>query len=715
MRRNTRWRSPYALKLDRFLSGRLGRQILVYFVFVITIFLILFGIAYLLRIPLGTKGENFWTMLSFFYQGVDGALPENRGFAYIVNFFGAILLGGILIAAITNFLLSNRDKAEKGLLRYRLSGHSVFIGYHDSMIPLIRSVITQNRYAVILSELPFAETKDQVVSRLRSDDLNKQIDLKKQINDCIKKIKSVKEKISGEKDEETLKYFEKDLKKFEQELEKHEQEFETLENKFKELEKAIDSRLIVYHGQRTDFEDLESLRINDANEVYIFPDPSVSDTDSTNLEVVEQISLLCEGRVPKLKCTTLFQQNAVVTCFERSDINDQIKKSLDFSPVIYGDAIARALLSGEVYKNETYYSWHLDRDGIYENSDDRVHFFIIGLGEIGQALFAEAVRQLHFPNFNRTKSTITLVGEQADIDSIKRRYREFFAVMDNSPLFSYLGDFLDISVQTIPIECTQDLDLALNCAIDDPNEIVTVAVCLEHSAEALKQAISLPRCVFDNRESVQVWLYKPDSDSLAKLIGKEKDSFYSNIILFGEPDKLFGSQDVQKLSKRDLIRAQRVNYVYKNGKNPQDLPSGDEWEKTWVRGDKGWDSLSFRKKLSNYNCAYSIPVRMRSLGFNDINEFYISDEQLDTFSRVEHNRWVAENLIGGFRPPFYEERENMRKDRNLKEQNKDRLIHLDLCSSDDLLTNAEGIDVREYDKAIVKNIPLILQEIVENE
>ena len=39
----------------------------------------------------------------------------------------------------------------------------------------------------------------------------------------------------------------------------------------------------------------------------------------------------------------------------------------------------------------------------------------------------------------------------------------------------------------------------------------------------------------------------------------------------------------------------------------------------------------------------------------------------------------------------------------------ERLVHLDLCSYDDLLPDANGIDVRDYDKAIVKIIPLILK------
>ena len=246
MRKKTHLRSLKVLGLDRALSGGMGRQILLYFIIVVATFLFLFGIALIIGIPKSDTTEGFgkfWSMLFYFYDGgLEGTDTTGRWFVYLVNIIGSILMGGILIATITNYLQSNRDKAEKGLLRYRLSNHTIFIGIHESMFPLVRTVLGGNGYVVILSELPLSEAKDKIISGLKG---------------------------------------------------------------------SIDSdHLIVYHGQRTNPDELATLRLNDAKEVYIFPDATFPDTDSVNLDVVNDISNLCSAKDgKKLKCTAIFQQD----------------------------------------------------------------------------------------------------------------------------------------------------------------------------------------------------------------------------------------------------------------------------------------------------------------------------------------------------------------------------------------------------------------------
>ena len=152
-----KYRSRIGYKIDRTLSGGLGKQLLIYAGVVLVLFLLLWCIAVLIHIPIQSeKAEgfgDFWTMLFFFYDGgLEGTLPNNRWFVYLVNLLGSIVMGGILIAAITNFLQNHTTKAEEGLLRYRMKNHSVFIGLDDSIIPLLNSCVEQNRDAVILSE-----------------------------------------------------------------------------------------------------------------------------------------------------------------------------------------------------------------------------------------------------------------------------------------------------------------------------------------------------------------------------------------------------------------------------------------------------------------------------------------------------------------------------------------------------------------------------------
>ena len=621
-------RSRLRYRIDRALSGGLGRQLIFYIAVVLFLFLLLWGLAILIHIPIrsekATGFGDFWTMLFFFYDGgLEGTLPDNRWFVYLVNLLGSIVMGGILIATITNFLQSHTAKAEEGLLRYRLSDHTVFIGYHESAIPILRSVVENNGDVVVLSEQPASEIRDRISTF---------------------------------------------------------------------LDKKATKNVVVYHGLRTNKDELDSLCIDKSSGVFIFPSQDYTDTDSTNLDVLDCISRICEdkGRT-NLECTAIFKQEITGAGFERADVNDRIKKILRFNPVLYYDSIAKALLAGTEYGN-----FVLDRDPITVDSDKYVHLFIIGLGEMGQALFCQAVRQLHFPNYTKAKSVITLVGNQEEIQQVKERYREFFTVADRQEDYTCLGDILDLSVRFLQ---RQDLDSSMDEAIEEDDSLVTVAVCYENTADALKRALSLPRSVYE--KCIPVWVYKPDSDSMVKLIGE--NSYYSNIVPFGSPEKLdfnYGS----------LLLAQRINWVYsyysQKGTVPERLPDETEWNDKWI---PAWNNLSIKNKWSNLHNAESIPVKVRSFGLND-GEFTLTEGQVDVMARVEHNRWVAETLLAGFRPPTDNERNEMIEKRELKDTYKRRLIHLDLCGFNDLLPDAKGVDVRDYDRMIVASIPLLFKD-----
>lgn len=623
-----KYRSRIGYKIDRTLSGGIGKQLLIYAGVVLVLFLLLWCIAVLIHIPIQSeKAEgfgDFWTMLFFFYDGgLEGTLPNNRWFVYLVNLLGSIVMGGILIAAITNFLQNHTTKAEEGLLRYRMKNHSVFIGLDDSIIPLLNSCVEQNRDAVILSE----------------------------------EIASVVRKKLG-----------------------------------KSLSQNRRNRIVVYHGERTDVKEITALNIAEAEEVFILPNPLSSDSDSQNLDVVKTIANICNEKERKgLKCTVVFKEDTVVTCFERSDVDESVKNNLVFNPVIYSDSIARALLSGHVYGNG-----FLDREPITADSSKYIDLFIFGLGEIGCGLFRQVVRQLHFPNYDKVKSRINLVGSDADFAYFRARFREFVTVAEDEIDQS----ILDIRLRSFLMADTSVIESALYNAISDPDSMVTIAVCSEDSSQALKQMISLPRTVFEQR--IPVWVYKPDSHSLTDLM--RKNSYYSNIVVFGDNVPLFLDED-------SLLVAQRINWVYSEFSEtkqiPTELPGEDEWKEKWV---PTWESLSISKKWSNLHHSDSIPIKLRSLGINSSTKMNLTNDLVELLAKVEHNRWVAEILLAGYRPPTDLERQEAIQDRRLKNLLKDKLVHIDLCAYDDLLEDVNGVDVKEFDKVIETSIPLLIQD-----
>lgn len=151
-----RYRSRVGHWLDRVLSGGLGKQLLIYAGVVLVLFLLLWCIAVLIHIPIQSeKAEgfgDFWTMLFFFYDGgLEGTLPNNRWFVYLVNLLGSIVMGGILIAAITNFLQNHTTKAEEGLLRYRMP---VYIIYHTDF--------SSGRKEMIKRDMLYSDDEQQI-------------------------------------------------------------------------------------------------------------------------------------------------------------------------------------------------------------------------------------------------------------------------------------------------------------------------------------------------------------------------------------------------------------------------------------------------------------------------------------------------------------------------------------------------------------------------
>jgi hypothetical protein len=67
----------------------------------------------------------------------------------------------------------------------------------------------------------------------------------------------------------------------------------------------------------------------------------------------------------------------------------------------------------------------------------------------------------------------------------------------------------------------------------------------------------------------------------------------------------------------------------------------------------------------------------------------------------------VEELLLGFRPVTDGEQEILEKDITRKREFRDRFIHYDLRAYDDLRPDADGTDVKIYDRCISAAIPMI--------
>jgi hypothetical protein len=138
-------------------------------------------------------------------------------------------------------------------------------------------------------------------------------------------------------------------------------------------------------------------------------------------------------------------------------------------------------------------------------------------------------------------------------------------------------------------------------------------------------------------------------------------------------------------------------------------------EKNWNANWKPKDNVS-ALKASNRYCADFVKVRRRSFviepgkDLKDITTDSSTGKGMIYYAaRVEHNRWVAERLILGFRAPTPGDAEKISKEKQ-KEAYKERLIHNDIRDYEDLVKDDNGVDVREYDRNIVCALPFMLEE-----
>ena len=144
------------------------------------------------------------------------------------------------------------------------------------------------------------------------------------------------------------------------------------------------------------------------------------------------------------------------------------------------------------------------------------------------------------------------------------------------------------------------------------------------------------------------------------------------------------------------------NYFYANSKYPEcidDQAAAEQWEE--VRISKRW---------SNIYSAASIWTKLRSLtGADDVQPTKeLIESRINILAQMEHNRWMVEELLLGYRPVDKQEDQAIDENRELKAVKKQLFIHYDIRPYEGLKTDEHGRDVRENDKLIVRNIPIII-------
>ena len=563
------------------------------------------------------------------------------------------------------------------------------------------------------------------------------------------------------------------------------------------LEAYEEPKVVIYHGVQTSREDIESLHLEKAVEVYILGESAMDDHngnhDAYNINSLKLISdylklhyhensmPVITGRMECLKCHVAFEYQSTYTVYKYTNINKSLSTRIEFLPFNVYEIWARRVMvdNKDIYD---FYCHNKDDDmpwtykplgtkqGINYESNKTVHLIIIGMNKMGVALATEAAQLMHFPNFtrdDRLRTTITFIDSNAQRESeyLKGRFANLFALArsrtivcgqdsfdkpwydpmeDENSRYHHLGqNFIDIEFEFIQGNeaCEEVRQYMTEIATDTTHKICTVAVCIEHPQHAIATALYLPEAIL--KRAIQVLVYQRSlSDMVCQLsIGDDRWKRYRKLKPFGMLENCYEDDSLNDM------KAKLANYFYARNKKGKPIDFHLAYQHTELTAEKlaevlnidttdvrtQWKDLSIAYKWSNIYYIHGFAQKLRAIG-SDVDKPY--EEQVKTLQNIkdgpmmvalaqtEHNRWVTERLLMGFRPldntpkewlffdndemrrPADEQTEKRKIEQKEMLKTKNR-AHLDIISN-------KGIDAMDYkmqqqDINNVMAIPLILK------
>lgn len=214
-----------------------------------------------------------------------------------------------------------------------------------------------------------------------------------------------------------------------------------------------EARVIIYYGDRTRRNDIEDLRLDKAQKVYLIGEDSSidgKDHDTYNMTALNLlIEQLPENRPEPLEVYVMFEYQTTFSVFQFSDITATAYSKIDFRPFNYYEMWAQKIFAHadpthliepvNRSQGECRYPEYLPLDTIDAEKDtyigadspEHVHLVVIGMSQMGVTLALEAAHIAHYPNARTPqgpRTRITFIDPEADRESgyLMRRYHDLF-------------------------------------------------------------------------------------------------------------------------------------------------------------------------------------------------------------------------------------------------------------------------------------------------
>ena len=588
--------------------------------------------------------------VSVYYHYMDPGLQNkvtegrDRFFVALFAILGVLLLNGLMVSTIVGWVDGRKDMWNRGVIHYGICHlgrrrFSVIIGANEIAALVIKRLFQnkglwwgKNKYVLLHTSRDPEEVREELMSHLSEDQMR---------------------------------------------------------------------RVVIYQGLRDSRSEIEHLRLKWANELYILGetskvDGSDSSHDAMNMRSVNLVAdyLLKHrwngifGKYHKLKCRVMFEYQTTYQMLQFADIPKSVKDTLDFIPFNRYESWARkVMVEGVAYnyitddeaKDQSIEYTPLDGEGIGVDDEQRVHFIVVGMTQMGTAMGIQALLQSHYINYahcedkgdvdgmSRRRTRITFIDEKAsqEMRFFMSRYENLFKLVrhrlltkdamgkewsdpimgedgtnrDYAHLFAEgnIYNLLDVAIEFVEGGLEDEHVRNYLTSISAENSKLTIAMCQDDMTKAAASALYMPVKVYDRVQ--EVWVYQRESADIILNFksAKGSDGRYSKLRPFG---MLYGGYiDDEAYTKKAIL----VNSAYL-GELLADKPINFDNYK-----DK-WGDLSMRDKFSNYYFVDSIPQKLRAvraqLNVHSIKKSF--GQYAGALARLEHNRWMVQQLILGF-------------------------------------------------------------------
>ena len=422
----------------------------------------------------------------------------------------------------------------------------------------------------------------------------------------------------------------------------------------------------------------------------------------------------------KRVCKVLFEYQTTYSIFQFSDVATEVKEAMHFIPFNRYESWARRVIvdnhalalidendkqceHAKEHENKVTYRPLDGYEGIRFDDEQRVHFIVIGMSKMGVAMGVQALFQAHYPNYVKNsslRSRITFIDANAEqeMQFFKGRYASLFELARHryidantckeNQLNSRYGwvdptrqkdypwkhlskggkNFLDVEIEFVKGELESDgVREYLRLVTADDKSMVTIAICLPETHQAVAAALYMPAEVYPQVK--EIWVYQREAADIIRNLNPENDNkelneHYKKLKPFG---MLYGEYID---SRTYYLKALLVNGIYDLDKKSVLDPLDMDDKTTYKKLRKRWNSLSVALKWSNKYFADTIYQKIRSAmptplaedaaigGYNNPAFFtegwyeYVKHalKEAKGLAECEHNRWDVQQLLLGFTP-----------------------------------------------------------------